>query len=289
MHRAAEVDELPVRASRTHFLLEGQDLRIVDRCVVGAVEHQHRRADARGGLRLRPRRQSAVQADHTCHVGATARQLQHRRAAEAESERADLAHIQRCLARLRLERVDRALHARAQRTAVLATQAAGELACLAAVGGPVGLAVDVGHQHHVIVAGNGFGALQRVLGDAHPVGHHHQAGAQVVIFAVVDQPTAETVLAHFPFQRFGLHCGGGGGRVQRGCKQGGQETERCMGGLRAGNRQPSAVPRGRACGASGSDDVVLGTRLQAMPIPWIAVIAAGSNPARAAKWRPRSA
>src|SRR5690606_37271091 len=102
-------------------------------------------------------------------------------------------------------------------------QAAGELAGLAAVCGPVVLAVDVGDQHHVIVAGHGPGALHRVVGNTHPVGHHDQAGAQVVVFIVIDEPAAEGVIADLPFQRFGLHRGGDRGRVQGGGKQGGHD------------------------------------------------------------------
>jgi hypothetical protein len=68
------------------------------------------------------------------------------------------------------------------------------------------LAVNIGHQHHVIIAGDARGARDVDLRHAHPVRHHHQPGTRGGTGIVVNQHAAESVVADLPFDRTVLHC-----------------------------------------------------------------------------------
>src|SRR5690606_8439937 len=81
VHGVAEIDELPVHAGRIHLVLEPGDVAR-GAAVVGAVEHQHaglHRILGRGQFRG----QAAVEGHYAGDVGAAARKLEHRGAAEA--------------------------------------------------------------------------------------------------------------------------------------------------------------------------------------------------------------
>ena len=52
MHRAAEIDKLPIGLGRIHFLLERNDIGIAHRLVVGAIQHHHRCRHRSGRRRL---------------------------------------------------------------------------------------------------------------------------------------------------------------------------------------------------------------------------------------------
>jgi hypothetical protein len=144
-----------------------------------------------------------VQADHTGQRRTGTGQFQHRGAAETEAHRADPAGIERHLARLRLEHVHRLQRTCAQQRPVVA-----QLCHRPGLGiglRPHALAVDIGHQHHVIIAGQLLGLLDRRFVHALPVRHHHQARALVVVAVVIDQHATEGRALVFPFHRLGLH------------------------------------------------------------------------------------
>ena len=156
------------------------------------------------GLRRQRRTQPTVQADHSGQRRAGAGQLQHRGATETETDRTDPAGIQRYLAGLRLEHVHRFQCTRTQQRPVVA-QLAGHRSRLRIALRPHVLAVDISHQHHVVITGQLLGLLDGRLVHALPVRHHHQAGALVMLAIVIDQHTTEGRALVLPLHRLRLH------------------------------------------------------------------------------------
>ena len=132
------------------------------------------------------------------------------------------------------------------------------------------------HNAELILAGDVLRLGDGRIGDAVPVGHHHQPGA-LAARVVVDQHAGEGAVADLPFDGLRLHRGG---RGQRAC------------GEHRGGGQP--LPgHGKIHGiapAVGSASVAQDAprRRQATPRPGMAEMASGSKPASRAKWRPRS-
>ena len=95
-----------------------------------------------------------MQADASGQRGTAARQFQHHRAAEAITERGDPLRIERNLARLRLQRSHGRGRTLADRDAAIGKHLARLRPGFGLVLRADILAVDIGHQHDIVIAGN---------------------------------------------------------------------------------------------------------------------------------------
>ncbi|MNE50302.1 hypothetical protein D3C80_1448670 [compost metagenome] len=137
-----------------------------------------------------------MEGNRSRHRCAVAGQLQSAATAEAEAEGGELCGIQRRLASLSLQRHEGTLHAAAQqRTVVLHRhhRGAGFVSVLRTHLG----AIQVGDEHHVILAGNLFGDVDGALADAHPVRRHHQAGTRRAARRVIHELAFEGLAIDF--------------------------------------------------------------------------------------------
>ena len=148
--------------------------------------------------------QIAVDRDRRGDIGAVARQLQNIAAAETEADRGAPCVDQTASTGFRDHRVIGGADAFALLGRVLA-QRIGELRRLAEIGRPRALPVHIGDEHDIPVAGHELGALDRLIGQPHPVRcHQHRRTPAGNVFVINQRPLGGQ-RAHGIFDFFGLH------------------------------------------------------------------------------------
>ncbi len=206
MHRAAEIDKLPIGAGRAHLGFEGVDVDGGNEAIVGTVQHQYRGLDvASPGRGTAAER--AMKADHSAQFRAAAGKFEHRRATEAEANGTDgVLGQRRSLEGAQGDqcRVDALAH-----LCAVGREGTGGYAGFLRIAWAQAATVHVDEQDDVIIARDGFRLRHRRVGDAVPVRHHQQTRARRGARIVVDEDAVKTHATDDPTDRPSDRCSGG--------------------------------------------------------------------------------
>ena len=127
-----------------------------------------------------------MERDDAADIRAAAREIEHGRAAETEAERAPVLAVERRLADLGLQLIERAVDPRAEVDAMV-VHVLGRLAgFVRRLRAHVG-AIDVGDEDHVVLAGDLFRQRDLIVVHAEPIGRHDEPGPRRFHGVVVDE------------------------------------------------------------------------------------------------------